>query len=189
MDVEILPIFKVPSKDLKSLTDSQIGPNYYSTEELDRIKSRSQIENICCSFVLMANQVPVGFRFSFPPGNWKQGKGEQLSPSLWPYDIEETAYFQSLFLKPQFQNQGWGTKLSRMSIETLKSLGAKGIVCHSWVESPGNSSNKYLLSLQFKSVCQYPKYWFEVDYICPRCGKPCVCTAEEMYLDLKEYKY
>ena len=45
-------------------------------------------------------------------------------------------------------------------------------------------NNDYPYLIQRDIIENYPEYWKEVDYDCTRCGKPCVCTAEEMYLDI-----
>ena len=47
------------------------------------------------------------------------------------------------------------------SIDVLKSLQVKGVVCHAWVESPNDSSQKYLSAIGFKPIHLYDKYWFE----------------------------
>ena len=41
-------------------------------------------------------------------------------------------------------------------------------------------SGRYLRAMGFELVKAHPLYWNKVDYVCTRCGKPCVCTAEEM---------
>src|SRR5690606_15188381 len=118
------------------------------------------------------------------PGKWNKGKGSKLSPHLWKVPIDRVGYFQSLFLHPNVTGQGWGQKLSLAAAQVMKQLKAEAIVCHSWVESPNNSSSRYLLKMGFQPVTRYPHYWIDVDYECTRCGKPCVCTAEEMILYL-----
>lgn len=188
MPLQIVPADQANPIAVKEFTDGTIGKNYYSVDELKEKIKKSYLGDQICSFVLMDNKAVVGLRLTFPPQNWSLGKGEGLSSHLWPYSLEETAYFQSLFIHPDYRHQGWGTQLSQKSIEVLKKKGVAGIVCHSWVESPQNSSVQYLKSLGFKSICQYPLYWNAIDYYCSRCGKPCVCTAEEMYLNLKELK-
>lgn len=170
---------------LKHFTDSTIGQNYYSLDELRSIFDRSNQNNIMCSFVLEEDDIIKGIRITFPPGQWTRGKGQGLTPQLWPHLESETAYFQSLFLDHQITGQGLGKQMSLKSIETLKQLGAKGIVCHSWKESPNDSSSRYLRGLNFIHVADHPKYWSQVDYLCTGCKtKPCQCTAEEMYLDI-----
>lgn len=181
---EIVPLSQEILPEVKKFTDQQIGENYYDIKELTLKWQASKKQGLISSFVLIDSGEVQGLRLSFPPGQWIQGKGEKLSPHLWPHPIEETAYFQSLFIAPHFQRKGWGTRLSLKSIEVLRKLEAHGVVCHSWVESPGQSSQKYLMALQFKSICLYPEFWKEVDYVCSRDGQPCLCTAEEMYLDL-----
>jgi len=184
MDLIIKPFEKTDIESTKILTDKEIGQDYFSLEELREMQQRSQFESRTASFVLRSDQEVFGIRLSFPPGQWQKGKGAGLSENLWDHKKSETAYFQSLFISNKVQKQGWGKRLSEKSLKVLKEMGAKAVVCHSWVESPGEASKKYLLSLGFKGLALYPEYWKGVDYICPRCSKPCLCTAEEMYLDL-----
>ncbi len=190
---------------LKQFTDQAIGEGYYSDEELRDIFKRSfgpgagsgggsAGEPKMCSLLLKSKAASgaspddseiLGVRFTYPPGNWNHGKGRGLNPEKWPHALKDTAYFQSLFLSEKIQGQGWGSKLSEASIAVLKSIGAKGVVCHSWKESPGNSSSKYLLKMGFKPLAEHPLYWSEVDYNCTRCLKPpCQCTAIEMYYEI-----
>ena len=169
---------------LKKFTDQVIGQGYYSEAELEDIFKRSFAGHIMCTFVLEIDGHIRGMRITFPPGQWSHGKGEGLTPSKWPHALSETAYFQSLFLDPTLTSQGFGKKMSLLAMETLRTLGAKGIATHSWKESPNGSSGKYLRRLGFESIAEHPLYWNKIDYTCTRCGKPCVCSAEEMYYDL-----
>lgn len=175
---------------LKAFTDRAIGDGYYSFHELEEIFRKSVAETasgetVICSLVLKSHDEIVGVRFTYAPGRWSHGKGKGLNPSLWPRAFADTAYFQSLFLDERLQGQGWGVKLSLASIERLRAIGARGIVCHSWKESPGGSSSKYLEKMGFKVIAEHPLYWSEVDYNCTRCLKPpCQCTAVEMYLEI-----
>lgn len=182
--IEELKLSDLPA--LKQFTDREIGSGYYSLEELEEIFLKSQKSGRMCSFVLKNGGQICGVRFTYAPGNWNQGKGKGLTVDRWPYPLNETAYFQSLFLAHDLQGQGWGGKLSLRSIDVLKAIGAKGIVCHSWKESPNNSSTKYLEKMGFEVIAEHPLYWQHVDYNCTRCGKPpCQCTALEMYLKLE----
>lgn len=165
----------------KDFADQTIGLDYYSTRELGDIFERSQLHGEVCSLVLEDKNGQLrGIRITFPPGRWSHGKGEGLTPSAWNISPTNTAYFQSLFIDPKLAHQGWGTRMSLESIKILQRLGALAIVSHSWKESPNDSSGIYLRSLGFKLIATHPFYWREVNYVCPRCGKPCLCTAEEM---------
>lgn len=180
-ELEIRPLLKTDLPLLLQFTDRAIGSNYYSMEELVSIFDRSQLNGHTCSLVLSdKNKQIFGVRITYPHGQWSKGKGQGLSPQKWKVDIDQTAYFQSLFIDPELTHHGWGKKMSLKAIELLKSLGSRAIVTHSWKESPHDSSGKYLRSLGFELVATHEKYWFDVDYFCTRCGKPCVCTAEEM---------
>ncbi len=182
--IEELKLSDLPA--LKAFTDREIGAGYYSESEIQDIFRKSQKNGRMCSFLLKSDGEICGVRFTYAPGNWSHGKGEGLTISKWPFPLQDTAYFQSLFLAEKVQAQGFGGQLSARSIEVLKSIGAKGIVCHSWKESPNNSSSKYLEKIGFQVIAEHPLYWQHIDYNCTRCGKPpCQCTALEMYLKLE----
>ncbi len=168
---------------VKAFTDRAIGSNYYSILELNSIFDKSIHDGKTASLVLVDAQNAIfGIRLTYPPGQWSSGKGKGLRPESWKVPMENVAYFQSLFIDPEFTSQGWGRKMSQISISILKAMKAKAVVTHSWRESPQDSSGKYLRNLGFQIVESHPLYWFEVDYVCTRCGKPCVCTADEMIL-------
>lgn len=174
-------------ESIREFTDREIGQGYYSMAEIEDIFRRSQKNGVMCSYLLETKDKDIkGVRISYPPGQWQKGKGHGLHPDRWPHSLEDTAYFQSLFLASDLQGQGWGGKLSREAARALRQVGAKGIVCHSWKESPNNSSNRYLQKLGFELIAEHPKYWKDVPYNCTRCGTPpCQCTAQEMYLNLE----
>ncbi|MEM7645976.1 MAG: GNAT family N-acetyltransferase [Pseudomonadota bacterium] len=172
--------------DVKQFTDEEIGLNYFSRKELAHLQHQAEKAGKNCSFVLEIDGVIKGFRLTYPPGLWGAGKGTGLRPDLWPHPLDQTGYFQSLFVCPSEQRKGWGQKLSSSSMEALKKIGAKGIVCHSWLASPGNSSQIYLEKMGFKAIVDHPDYWKAIDYECPLCIKPCLCTAREMYLEIGE---
>lgn len=176
---------------VKEFTDLAVGMGYYSEEELSTYQKNSVADSgENCSFVLYdpENNKVLGLRLAFPPGNWNHGKGSNLRPDLWPTKLNETGYFQSLFVSPDLQGQGWGPKLAQKSLSILKKIGAKGVVAHCWKESPHNSSLKYLEKVGFKKIIEHPNYWINVDYVCTRDGNPCRCTAIEMHLNLMEIK-
>ena len=174
-------------EEVKKFTDIAVGMGYYSVEELAENQKKSIASNgAICSFVLVdpADNSVHGLRLAYPPGNWEHGKGSHLRPDLWPTKIEETGYFQSLFVSNLLQGRGWGPKLAERSIQVFKSLGAKGIVAHCWKESPNNSSLKYLENIGFKTIIEHPNYWINVNYVCTRDGYPCRCTAIEMHMSI-----
>lgn len=188
--MEIRPLKESDLALAKAFTDRTIGDNYYPASEWADIFKRSQKDGVQCTLVLEDAGQIKGVRITYPPGNWQKGKGKGLSPQHWGVQFGDVAYFQSIFVDPELMGEGWGGKLSRAAIEILKTLNAKAIVTHSWKESPKNSSRKYLEGMGFKMIAAHPLYWHEVDYKCTRCGKPCMCTAEEMILklDSKELK-
>lgn len=166
---------------VKAFTDRAIGTNYYTLAELNGIYDRGLRDGKTASLVLVDAQNTIfGIRLTYPPGNWSSGKGKGLCPERWKVAPEEAAYFQSLFIDPALTAQGWGKRMSEVSMSILRTMSARAVVTHSWRESPNDSSGRYLRGMGFEVVQSHPLYWFEVDYVCTRCGKPCVCTADEM---------
>ncbi len=172
--------------EVVQFTDQQIGKNYYSLNEMSQNQKKSVAPTgEITSFILLdANQKIQGLRLAYPAGNWAHGKGNKLRPDLWPFALERSAYFQSLFITESARGFGFGPMMSQKSIAVFKKLGNLGVITHCWKESPGNTSFKYLSSFGFQSVVEHPIYWVDVDYECTLDGKPCRCTAIEMSFKL-----
>lgn len=179
-----MKIRALEEKDLtpiKVCADRNIGRDYFSLKELQDCFKKSQSRGVMCSFVLEDEAGEIqGFRIAFPPGTWSKGKGSKLRPDLWKVPLDKVGYFQSLFLSESAQGHGWGPQLSEATLSAFRKLGAQAIVTHAWVESPNNSSIRYLTKFGFEKVVSHPEYWVDVDYECVRDGKPCRCTADEM---------
>jgi ribosomal protein S18 acetylase RimI-like enzyme len=168
-------------ESVKQFTDESIGENYFSVTELKTFAERSIKDGVNCSFLVTDQKEKIkGLRLSLPPGHWTHGKGRHISPELWNVDLNSAAYFQSLFLHPSTRGQGLGPLLSNKSLECFRSLNAKAVITHAWLESPENSSLRYLNKMGFTSLKQHPHYWINVNYKCTLDGFPCKCTAVEM---------
>ena len=156
--------------------DRWSGKNFYTPEDIKDIIKKSRK----ASFVARVNDEVAGIRLTYAPGDWAEGY-QQITPEQWKVDKGEAAYFKSLFVSDDHQKMGIGRTLSTKSIEVLCELGAKAILCHSWAESPGNSSRIYLEKMGFEPVKEHKNFWYEVPYLCVRC-KPqkCTCTGVEM---------
>ena len=167
--------------ELKTFTDKWIGENYFSEKELKEILIKSQKEKLNCSFKAVVNNELAGVRLSFAPGNWIEDSSKGLSPNKWNVSADSVGYFKSLFISKNFQKLGIGKSLSSLSMKVLHEMGARAIICHSWLESPENSSQRYLKSLSFQAVKEYKAFWSDIDYECTKCSpKRCSCTAIEM---------
>ena len=189
--MKILPFLPEDISRVRHFADHEIGVGYFSEIELIENQKKSVNNNGEISSFLLIDQNSdqvKGLRLAYPPGNWSHGKGSAQREDLWPFKKNETAYFQSLFLSSDVQGIGWGPKLSQMSIDQFKKNKVKGIATHSWKESPHNSSVRYLEKVGFETIIEHPLYWVNVDYVCTRDGKPCRCTAVEMYLKLKQQR-
>ncbi len=183
----IRPFLPSDIQRVRQFADQEIGVGYYTEAELIENQKKSVGKNGEISSFLLIDETTdqvKGLRLAYPPGNWEHGKGSAQRSDLWPHPLSETAYFQSLFLSADVQGEGWGPKLSQMSIDLFRKNQVKGIATHSWKESPYNSSVRYLEKVGFKTMIEHPLYWINVDYVCTRDGKPCRCTAMEMYLEL-----
>lgn len=176
MTPEFSPLTMDDLEEVISFFDIWSGKNYYKKPEMISIIERSK----GASFVARVGGELAGVRLTHAPDCWLH-EYTQVTPSKWKVKKEEVAYFKSLFVSSKFQKMGIGKSLSTKSIEVLKDLGAKGILCHSWLESPGNSSQIYLQNMGFSLVGEHEKFWYEIPYDCVRCSpSPCVCTGAEM---------
>jgi ribosomal protein S18 acetylase RimI-like enzyme len=181
--MEKLTVTSFTGQDLnrvKSLIDHASGENYLSLEELMQIQNLSSSGGLNPSLLAWVAGELVGVRLSYPPGVWINNvKG--LTPASWKVDGSRLGYFKSLFVAEQFRQQGVGKILSQTSLGLLAQLGARAVLCHSWLESPGNSSQLYLQGLGFEPIAQHARYWYDVDYQCVRCRpQKCLCTSVEM---------
>ncbi len=168
-------------EEVKLFGDQWIGSGYFSLEELGELYKASLGTQGSVSFLAFKDSELVGIRISLAPNQWDHLVSKGLSSEKWRITKEELGYFKSLFIAQNSQGVGLGKKLSQLSEEMLTLSGAKGILCHSWLESPKNSSLRYLESFGFEKVKEHPQYWYEVDYHCTRCGpQRCKCSAAEM---------
>lgn len=181
MDISFRNLQLSDLEGVKKFTDLWIGKNYYSLEELNECYQKSLWNNECVSFIAFNSQNEiVGVRLTFAPGKWTES-AKGISPDLWNVDQQKVAYFKSLFIAQKYQKMGIGKELSQLSMNKLLSLGTKAVICHSWLESPNNSSQRYLMNMNFSKVRSHEKFWFDIDYFCTRCGPDrCICTAIEM---------
>lgn len=169
-------------------TDRWIGENYFSESDLIRLinESRAPVPDlgnreISASCLAWQGQKLIGVRISLAPGRWEKGTIPFLN-SQWPIKGIEVGYFKTLFVHGDFRGLGIGQRLSQASMVILRQQGAKGIVSHSWLESPGNSSQNYLLKNGFVEIGRHPLFWNRLDYKCVRCQpEACQCTAVEMF--------
>lgn len=170
--------------DVKTFTDQWIGKGYFSLEELKDILSKSTKSNLTASLIARSGGHVVGVRLSLAPHSWIE-PGLRIATEKWGVPIEKVGYFKSLFVAEEFRGRGVGRRLSQLSKEILVQQGTSAIVTHSWLESPGNSSQEHLLRQGFVEVCRHEKFWEAIDYQCSRCSpRRCSCTAVEMILKL-----
>lgn len=183
---EISPMTERDVEDIAALAELAIGKGYYAPEELREALTRSTADTGVFSFVARrsVDAALLGFRITFPPGNWNTGRGSALHVDRWGASLDEAAYFQSCFVAPAHTGRGIGRALAERALDALATTGTAVVIAHSWKESPHRSSQRYLERLGFRPVAECPDYWIEVDYHCPRCGRPCRCTALEMVLKL-----
>jgi hypothetical protein len=165
---------------VKEFTDRWIGMNYYSVTELELIQEQSCNKQMNASLLAFSSGRLIGVRLSLAPGSWLS-TNLKISPELWQAEKNEVAYFKSLFIHENYRRLGLGKEMSLKSQEILAKMGAKAILTHSWLESPKNSSQEYLLKYNFKELVRYQKFWNHINYLCTRCApRACECTAVEM---------
>jgi hypothetical protein len=174
-------------EQIKIFTDKWIGTNYFSLSDLDKIHQQSCLLGKNASLLAFDDKQLVGVRLSLAPNQWVNSSSK-ISPQLWSVDPKCVAYFKSLFIHDSYRKKGLGPLMSSKSEEILVQMGAKAILTHSWLESPNNSSQEYLLKYHFIELARHSLFWNDIDYLCTRCApRRCECTAVEMikYIDEK----
>lgn len=163
-------------------TNKWMGKNKFNKSQLRSSLLKSVKDDLCASFIALANNEIVGVKISFAPGEWIDQEDEfSLSPHLWNLEKENVGYFKDMIIHTEHLGSEVAVQLSKMAIETQKLMGSQAIVSHSWVESPNNNSKNYLESLDFKPVNLHKNFWFFKEYKCRLCApRNCECTACEM---------
>lgn len=169
-------------------TDRWIGENYFSENDVLRMirESRAPVPEIgnrevSASCLAWQGENLVGIHIALAPGKWEKGHTPFLMHQ-WPVKGIEVAYFKSLFVHGDYRGIGIGQRLNELSTIVLMQQGAKGIVTHSWLESPDNSSQRYMLKNGFVEIGRHSLFWNVQGYHCVRCKpEPCQCTAVEMF--------
>lgn len=176
MEAIFTPLRESDIDEVVTFFDRWSGKNFYTHDEVKEILKRSSK----ASFIARVNGDVAGIRLTYAPGDWLN-EYNAITPDEWKVNRGKVGYFKSLFVSEDYQKMGIGKSLSTKSIEVLKSLGTEAILCHSWAESPGNSSRIYLERMGFEPVKEHKNFWYEVPYQCVRC-KPerCTCTGIEM---------
>ena len=183
---QLSPLTKEHASAVKAFCDQWIGTNYYSVSEVEGLIDASIKNDVGASFGAWVGDELAAIRLTLAPGKWSDIIKRGLTPNSWPCEMKDMAYFKSLFVAGDYQAKGLGRSLSEKSINALKEMGTKAVLCHSWLESPGNSSQKYLLKMGFEEKARHEKFWFPIDYECTRCApERCICTAAEMVLELE----
>jgi len=161
------------------------GEGYLTDEIIEKIFEKSLIKDINCSFVMLDQDRVIGFRLTYAPTQWEVD--EWCSPDLWKLPIEELCYFKSSTVDSDYRGKGVAKTMLRESISATKKQGAKGGICHTWMQSPGNAAYKYFIGCGGKLLKIYPERWLEDSYSGYRCvacipEKHCRCDAGEMIL-------
>ncbi|MEC7183828.1 MAG: GNAT family N-acetyltransferase, partial [Bdellovibrionota bacterium] len=172
-EVVIRPLEESDLKNVQLFTDRWIGQDYYSYSELYDVFKKGNQGSLNASFVALSGGDVVGIRLTYAPGTWIESSTEvfkkRLSTKEWKVPSLKMGYFKSLFIHEDFQGKGLGKVLSNKALSILKDMGAEAVLCHSWMESPENSSQRYLLKMGFQKIKEHPKFWYEIDYFCTRC--------------------
>lgn len=158
------------------------GDNYLSTEEALLFLQRGEKTLTNCCFVAFADNKLVGFRIAFAPGNWQPD--QWCSPHLWPEAPEKIGYFKCNTVHEEYRAKNIGSLLMQLSKDALKTQGAVAGVCHTWMQSPGNSAFLYIKKVGGQQINLHHGKWRLPDYHCPVCDGLCSCEAAEMLVTL-----
>ena len=167
-------------------SDKYIGKNYFNKDNFETQIKLSHLNSLNSSFVILTSDLQfIGLRITYSPGLWQNYINTQFLGQL-KIPNHKVGYFKSLFIHPDYQGKNIGPYLSNSSLNVLKEMGCTHVVSHSWLESPNNSSVKYLERYGFKQLGVIKNFWKDVDYLCSGCNLTnCQCTAVEMILEIK----
>lgn len=173
------------------------GDHYLTSEIISKIYQKSVAGKVNCSLVMLDPargkklDKLVAFRLTYAPGNWDLD--EWCSPELWDLPIHQLCYFKSSTVDTDYLRTGIATKMLTASIESAKLLGAKGGICHTWMQSPENAAYQYFIRCGGKLLKTHPNRWLEDSYAgyqCVACSAfdYCRCDAGEMIVHFDQMK-
>lgn len=94
-------------------------------------------------------------------------------------------FIQSIAVSSDYTNMGIGKELVAQMDQELQKLGANVILTTAWKNGDNINIGSILRSLGYKESLTIPEYWHDDSikniYSCPRCGKPCHCSAVIFY--------
>lgn len=158
------------------------GANYLSNEEAEQFLERGQKNGINCCFVAFIDEELVGFRIAFAPSKWNIDKW--CTPELWPAEPDKIGYFKCNTVHEDYRARSIGSNLMRLSMDAIKRQGAAAGICHTWMQSPGNSAYLYITKVGGEQIKLHKGKWAIEDYHCPVCNGFCSCEAAEMLVKL-----
>ena len=189
-NLKLVPLEPCYFEQVIALGNEVHGDAYLTDEILQTIYQKSLKNDINCSFVMLdcdptGSEKVVGFRLTYAPTNWNID--QWCSPELWKLPIEQLCYFKSSTVDADYRALGIAKTMLQGSIEAAKLQGAKGGICHTWMQSPGNVAYLYFIKCGGIHLKTYPNRWLEdsiAGYRCIVCGedKYCECDAGEMIL-------
>jgi ribosomal protein S18 acetylase RimI-like enzyme len=190
--LKLVPLEEEYFEKVIKLGNDVHGDAYLTQEIIDKIYKRSFKDDINCSFVMidvakvgLDNEKVVGFRLTYAPTNW--AIDQWCSPDLWDLPIEQLCYFKSSTVDADYRCHGIAKQMLKASIDAAIQQGAKGGICHTWMQSPGNVAYLYFIKCGGQHLKTYPNRWLENSYAgyrCIVCGvdEYCHCDAGEMIL-------
>lgn len=169
------------------------GDAYLTTDIITKIHQKSIKDGVNCSFIMLdpEDDKVVGFRLTYAPTYWQVD--QWCSPELWKLPIEQLCYFKSSTVDAEYRCHGIAKKMLHASIQAAAQQGAKGGICHTWMQSPGNAAFQYFVKCGGHHLKTYSNRWLEDSYAgyrCIVCGvdEYCHCDAGEMILYFDEFK-
>ena len=165
---------------LQPFIDKWIGKDFFSKKDVEELVEQD------INYVAFDRDKLVGVRFAYLPDCWES---KNVSPDKWKVPREQVARGGGIFVHGDYQKKGIGKTLEKRLCKALKEKGAKAICVHSWLESPNNSSQKFLLGNGYKNLKTYKDYYINAPS-CSRCEvtkeNPCSCSANEMIKYLED---
>jgi ribosomal protein S18 acetylase RimI-like enzyme len=173
---DLVPIRKNDCGAIKNIADECFGVNYLTVSQIAKIL---ELPGVFLK-VVYQKQI-IGFCFAL-----RNMEVAELNNRIVNYSGDSAllpnGIIKTIAVKPNFQQQGYGTSLLLAAIEKMKILYGTTVFFYlAWTESKSFNFTVKLKNIGFKNIEIIPNYWYDesikLNYGCIRCGNPpCSCS-------------
>jgi ribosomal protein S18 acetylase RimI-like enzyme len=183
-NIEFHILQKVHIPQITEIADDQLGKDYLTDEDLERILSAPE-HYVCAVALDKPHAKVVGFCLGLQIQQHEIKDYIHLAESDIPRSIknsERIGLLKTIAIDQEHQRLGIGFKLTEKCVTELISRKVQTIISIAWQNGCRVNMHGILSGLKFRKVKEIPFFWkndsLKKGYSCPMCGQPpCKCTA------------